>query len=280
MDCIIPASYKDLNKVKISIQNLIKHCKDVDDIYVITPNPDDFSPHEIHDHKVKVFSDFEVVPWMKPLMNLIRFRPGWLLQQFLKLFQNITRSDLYYVLDADCIPVNDFQLLKDGKPVLWSKPNCRDESAFLRMISRISGGELADWNTNEYGQTWYIADMAVFSKNLIQEFVDRYFHGSKEEACFQIVSSTYWNHSRTTSLLFSEYEIMGRYVKKFHLADFVQTRCDMLQIDKNQMTQNKWSFTEDEIAELCLKAHSEGKTFCKLQQNCPVDDQKWKELKR
>ncbi len=79
MDCVIPASYKDLNKVKISIQNLIKHCKDVDDIYVITPSKDDFSEYEIQGHKVKVFSDFEVVPWMKPLMGMIRFRPGWLL---------------------------------------------------------------------------------------------------------------------------------------------------------------------------------------------------------
>ena len=154
----------------------------------------------------------------------------------MKLFQNITQSDLYYVLDADTIPVNDFSLMKDGKPVLFAKPNCKDESAFMRMISRISGGELADWSDSEYCSTYYIADMGVFSKDLVQELLDRYFHGSKEEACFQICASTYWNHSRTTSLLFSEYEIIGRFIKRFHVGDFVQTRCDMLQIDKNQMT--------------------------------------------
>lgn len=99
----------------------------------------------------------------------------------MKLCQPATKTPFYFCIDADCMPMRRIDLFNDKRQVaLFSCVNSRDETAFIRSIAKFSGGELAQWTTEEYAETRYIADMQFFSRQYVLEMLKRYWHDIDE----------------------------------------------------------------------------------------------------
>jgi hypothetical protein len=101
--CCAPKDESALPDVVASLRSYT----DVQDIYVCSP-----SPLQCQVDVLNVL-DHEVLD-CRP--DLWRYRPNWIKQQFLKLFQHVTR-DWYFVVDCDTILLRQLDLFVDGRPV-------------------------------------------------------------------------------------------------------------------------------------------------------------------
>ena len=109
-DVFIPSVFKDLNKVEFVVEQLVKHCPDIADIHICLPDKTGTEDHELDGHKVFYHNDFDVLPVMREFIKYIRFRPNWIHQQLLKLCQRVTKTEYYYVIDADIMPTKELRL--------------------------------------------------------------------------------------------------------------------------------------------------------------------------
>lgn len=234
IDAFIPASPKDQLKLGYAIKALAKHFKQLGDVHVSVPDKTKFKDYEEDGHKVVVHEDFDLLP-VQALVASLRFRPNWIFQQWLKLFQQAT-SDIYLVWDADCILTRDFDAYEDGKLKLLAQPNDADEAAFSRFSAKATGGVLGQWTDCVKWPTTYIADFALFNRKWIEEMVMKFFPSANEFLRFSTLN-TYWKKNDTHHAIFlSEYQLMGEFTAKYHLKDVAVTKLKKKQIDKFQMS--------------------------------------------
>lgn len=285
-DVFIPASIKDADKLGILLIQLINCCTDINDIYISIPAINNENRNfEINGHNVSFFNDSEILDlkWL----SLCSFRKNWIYQQLLKLCQNVTKTEYYFVIDADIIPIKPFSLFENNKPILFAKPNARDESAFIRYISKATGGDLAVWTDAEYATTSYISDLMVFKKSWINEMIHKYFSSEDQFLLFSSLI-TYWQkipNIRKKSIFMSEYELYGRYIAKYHtdeiaIKSIVQNYVNSMQmkmIQKSTDSQLNQVYAVDEIQKYMQDSIKENiYEFIKLQTNCPYSDNKYK----
>jgi hypothetical protein len=75
---------------------------------------------------VSIYNEHEVLD-INP-KALFRYRPNWIYQQFLKLFQDVTSTDWFLVIDADLLFNHNVSLFEDNKPVfLLGLDQCIDQ---------------------------------------------------------------------------------------------------------------------------------------------------------
>lgn len=159
----------------------------------------------------------------------------------MKLCQRVTKTDYYYVIDADIMPTKELHLEQNGKPVLFTRTNPNDEMAFNRFIAKATGGDLATWSDDEYAETRFIADQQLFKREWVDEMIGKYFHSVDEFMLFTCLN-TYWRNTpiaRTDSIFISEYIMYSLYVEKYHKAEVEVVYADTKQIDKIQYSQNQ-----------------------------------------
>lgn len=113
IDVFIPVAPKDEVKLPFVLDSLECNLSEIGTVHIVTPNglkPLDKRRWPIVYHHDRDILDYD---WSK-----MKFRPTWIKQQFLKLFQTVT-SEWYLVIDADRM-LNKPQLLFAGaKPFLF-----------------------------------------------------------------------------------------------------------------------------------------------------------------
>lgn len=275
IDAFIPCSPKDAVKLKYAIQQLVKHFKDLNNIHVCVPDKSKFWDYEVDGHQVIIHEDFEVLP-VQPLVKMLRFRPNWIFQQWLKIFQQVT-SDICLTWDADCFLTKPLSAYSDsGKLKLFVQPNENDEAAFSRFSAKATGGVLGQWTDGDKWPTKYIADMALFNRRWIEEMVLKFFPSAIDFLQFSALN-TYWRANDTRHAIFlSEYQLVGEYEWKFHQTEIETVKLQKRQIDRNQMSQQGNLWTEEEIQAEISKAEADCVEILKLQSNSPLHDVGWK----
>ena len=153
----------------------------------------------------------------------------------------MTKTEYYYVIDADIMPTRELRLEQNGKPVLFTHTNPMDEMAFNRFIAKATGGDLAIWSDEEYAETRFIADQQLFKREWVDEMIGKYFHSVDEFMLFTCLN-TYWRNTpiaRRDSIFISEYIMYSLYVEKYHFEEVEVVCSDIKQIDKIQYSQNQ-----------------------------------------
>jgi hypothetical protein len=233
---------------------------------------------EFDGHTITFHNDFDILPCMENFLKLIRFKPNWILQQLLKLLQRVTTTEYYYVIDADIVPLTKMSLFDEqGKPVLFSRTNPKDETAFVRFIAKATGGDLVSWTEDEYCQTNFIADMQLFKTAWVDEMIMRYFHSAEEFILFTCFN-TYWSNTpdaRRRSIFISEYIMYSLYVAKYHPGETSIVIAETKHINKLQHSQREQVFSDDEIKREIATAVAENHMFLRLQSNCAMSDIKY-----
>lgn len=276
VDCFVPCVAKDENKLKACLESLARNLVECGDIYVSMPDASGRKDYDVGGHRVLFRNDFDVLP-VQNVMKACRFRPSWILQQLLKMLQNETKTQDFFVFDADCVLLRPLSLYEGGKRRLFLQPNDRDEAAFHRFIAKASGGELCGWETGRYGHTKFIADHGFFSRKWMAEMVLRYFPNANDFVNFTVMN-TYWRSDDVDRAIFiSEYEMYGLFADKFHGGEVERTSLRKKQIDRWQDFQEEpQKFTMEEVEEEAAKALEEGYDVLKLQTNCPRSPLKYK----
>jgi hypothetical protein len=139
-------------------------------------------------------------------------RAGWYFQQFLKLglAQTNLVSDYYLVWDADCLPLRPINNFTSGDKILLDKTQ-EYHAPYFETNQKLLG-------LNREVEFSFISEHMVFEKHIVNEILDK---------ISLIVNDSWWeiiiNNVSDQDLGksgFSEYELYGNYLAKYHPAKF------------------------------------------------------------
>ena len=123
-------------------------------------------------------------------------RPPWLKIMFTKLFQDITKNNQYFVIDADAIFLKPFPLFSnDDKPIFffaWEQ----DHQPYFNLMKKLYG----------YGKLRksFICEMMMFQRDICRELL----LGMSIEDFWAIVCGIIGDGSK---YLFDDYDFYGNY---------------------------------------------------------------------
>jgi hypothetical protein len=228
-EVVIPAAEKDFNKLNHLLSSLhylnpqpkkvhIVHNSEV--LYILRLN----DPWKVLYHNEKEVLD------LNPTAAKMFRRPQWIYQQFLKLFQNITTTDDYLILDSDLIINRPLDLLdKDGKPKFFLGNDQHHTPYFKYSQDMFGFGREYDYS--------FISEIMLFKKSMTHRLLGEFYislrHSSdygfeydrkymelffntegRENAIKELYNLTCIG--ATDNWIPADYEIYGNFIEKFY----------------------------------------------------------------
>lgn len=158
VDMVIPAAPKDYHKLPYVIAG-VREFINVETIHVIAPGPGDLGDHQWSD--VVLHGDDEVLPYDR---SRLRYRPNWVFQQVLKVFQEITHHDWFLVMDADIFPSRSIPLWTvNHKPILCLGRDQHHEPYFEFNRQVLGFGKVHPWS--------FISECTLYNKALVNDLL-------------------------------------------------------------------------------------------------------------
>jgi hypothetical protein len=191
-DIVILAKKADFNKLKYLLPSIKKNILGYENIYIIS---DEKLPND--NNEFINYTDYEIID--KKYKDKLKYRPNWIFQQFIKLFQNVTKNDYYLVIDADVYISSEIKVFDYDSPLFFlgidqnNKPYFKFSEAF---------------NIKKLCSRSFISEIMLMNKTIIKEFLNSQnldVDGFLEKSCEIIDEDCY----------ISEYELYGNMVLKF-----------------------------------------------------------------
>jgi hypothetical protein len=99
--------------------------------------------------------------------QLWKYRPNWVYQQFLKLFQRETKNDYYLVVDCDTIINRPLKMFDDDGRPIWYISWEQNNPPYYRFCQAMFG----------WGRIYphsFLADMGFYRKSAVETLLERY----------------------------------------------------------------------------------------------------------
>lgn len=157
-EVVVPAAPKDYNKLPYLVNSIEKYLwPKPSHIYIIHPLTNDIKPSLDVAH---TYIDEQLVLNLDPNLATGFRRSPWIYQQFLKLFQNVTRTPDYLVIDADLIINRDIRVfdVNTRKPYFFLG-NDQNHEPYYRYTQDMFG----------FGREFnysFISEMMLFNKEV------------------------------------------------------------------------------------------------------------------
>lgn len=133
-DVVIPCGTRDVHRVSLCVESIKFLNPQPERIYIVTPNRDDASGLK-SDIPIQVVTDDEVFRF-----NRKGPTPNWIFQQFIKLFQGVTKNDLYLAVDSDLVFVKPFDVFGyNGKKIFWRYSFANEPDSVYKLIKEAIG---------------------------------------------------------------------------------------------------------------------------------------------
>lgn len=216
-DIFITVAPKDYHKIPYVIKALETNISNISEIVLC-------SPTHIENTSIKQLRDDEVY---KIDRSRIKFRSNWCSQQFLKLFQTVTKNEYYLTIDCDTIVNRPLEFFSNDKPIWYVGWEQNHQPYYIFNEKMFGFGRV-------YNHT-FLADMNFFNRNIIQNLLDDYCSGNPDiflEKAYSIIDENC--HP-------SEADIYGNY---FYLKypDFYEIRqLKSKYAGRNMQSENNWN---------------------------------------
>lgn len=173
-EVVIPAAEKDFNKLEYLFSSLHYLNPQPKKITVIHNENVPLRRVRIGDIPIAYAQERSVLDLDPNAAKMFR-RPPWIYQQFLKLFQNITKTDNYLILDSDIILNKKIDLLDaDGKPKLFLA-NDQNHKPYFRYSNDMFGFG------REYDHS-FITEIMLMKKSINNVLItEHYYHMGKQD---------------------------------------------------------------------------------------------------
>jgi hypothetical protein len=197
-ETVVPVAPIDISKFPYLISSLVSYT-DTLAIHVITPDPKQIDIPKPIRVPVFVHADDTI---LKIDRSRLKHRPNWVAQQFLKLFQNVTMTNWYLVIDADLFfnrPVNFFI---NDEPVMMFGIDQYHEPYF-EFNQRMIGIDRVFPHS-------FLSECTLYSKYLIEDMLSTSGYESHDEfieKAIEIIDGSCYP---------AESELYGNYVTKAH----------------------------------------------------------------
>jgi len=196
-DIIIIATQKDFHKIKYLYDSIIQNITAYNQIYCFCP---EYPSEKIEGIEYVLDRDVLNID-----MSIVKFRPTWIYQQYLKLLQKVTLSK-YLVIDTDIIINKQISIFDKEIPNFFFLNNTIS-TPFFNYSKLMFGID------KEYIQYSFISEMMLFDRDLIKEMIYSKFTDYKDF----IIGS---NSVITNKCFISEYELYGNYIFKNHRDEY------------------------------------------------------------
>jgi hypothetical protein len=195
-DAFLPCAPKDMIKLRFAVEGIIKNVKGLKDIHICTPKP---IPKLDIDYPIYYHLDKEVMPTIDPLKW--KFRPNWIFQQFLKLFQTVTSTEYYLIVDLDTVINRPMSMFEGDNPIWYTGWRQNHLPYFLFNLYMMNLEKTADHT--------FICDMNFFNRKIIDQMLDinNYTVDSFADKSYDLISN---------GCHIAEPEIYGSFVTKYY----------------------------------------------------------------
>jgi hypothetical protein len=200
-DILITVAEKDFNKLRFVIKSIYTNLEGFKDIIVIANTT---LPYRYRISSIKYLTDNDMF-YVDPALfeGYAIKRRGWYIQQFIKLFQQVT-SDEYLVVDADVYFNRKVEVIKDGIPVFLLGKEQYHKPYFMYTDMMFGFDRVYPYS--------FINEVMYFKREYIEHMV-----ASKEMKTSDFIKDSiniinFINHPTSS---FSEYETYGNYVTKY-----------------------------------------------------------------
>lgn len=157
-DIFLCCAKKDYIKLPYTLKAIQENVPGYENIYICTPTPIDIG---VQESSIHYFLDKEILD-VDPL--LWRHRPSWVYQQFLKLFQRVSKNDFYVTIDTDNLINRNLPFFTDeGKPIWYSSVPHNHTQYFNFQEKMLGFGRVFEQS--------FVADMNFFSKSMVNEML-------------------------------------------------------------------------------------------------------------
>jgi hypothetical protein len=124
-DIVLVSHEKDFNNIKFIVDYSNRHLN-FDSIHLILSERKEYNDIEllktITDKPIYVHKESDVLKIDK---SRISYRPNWIYQMMLKLFQNVTKNDNFLIIECDCLILKNINFFEDSKTKFFL---CRDQN--------------------------------------------------------------------------------------------------------------------------------------------------------
>lgn len=219
LDVIIPLKSDLLTfAIEITIPSIIKNIS-YNKIYIVTHKSNFKSLISTFDTKIICLDENDIYENLS-LENIKKYfenrnanseRAGWYFQQFLKL--SISKlnfiTDLYLVWDADAVALKPISFLsKDNK--IFIETTKEFHQPYFTTLEKIIG-------LKKQAEFSFIAEHLVFDKKIVEEIITKI--SNEKNWWFPILDTIDIKNLENSG--FSEYELYGNYISKFHNDTFI-----------------------------------------------------------
>ena len=199
-DILIPTAKKDFLKFRFVYDSIVENLDGFDTFYCIS-NVE--MPRNLVIPGVRYFLDDDVLDFdYSEFQGIVKERKRWYIQQFVKLFQQVT-SDDYLVVDADVYFNKKIAVFENGKPTfLFGKD--QSHQPYFDFTKRVLG----------FGRVYpysFINEVMLFKRKIINHMVSS--TGFNLYGFFELIVHALNKINDTSGMC--EYEMYGNYVTKY-----------------------------------------------------------------
>lgn len=197
-DVLIPTAKKDFLKFRFVYDSIMKNLNDgLKEVYCVSNVK---VPKDLVISGVQYFLDDGVLDFDFSKFKL--FRKGWYVQQFIKLFQEIT-SDDYLVVDSDVCFLKKINIFERGKPTFLFGRDQHHLPYFAYMKKVFNLDRIYPYS--------FINEVMLFKRDIIRHMVSS--TGFNKYGFFELSFNILSKETQPSG--FSEYELYGNYVTKY-----------------------------------------------------------------
>jgi hypothetical protein len=253
-DIFLCCAKKDYIKLPYTIRAIEENVPGYENIYISTPTKIDLG---IQKGNIFYYLDKEILD-VNPL--LWEHRPSWVYQQFLKLFQKVTKNDFYVTIDTDNLINRNLPFFTaDGKPI-WYSSVPHNHTQYFNFQEKMFGfGRVFDKS--------FVADMNFFSKSMINEMLQRYHYTLESfiKKSQEIINSTCYP---------AEPELYGGYMHLFHPGFYTFKELKTIVRGKPQENPLDTVYTDKEIEDIIRSSKSLDYDVITMHSWC-INNTKW-----
>jgi hypothetical protein len=156
-DVMIIAGEKDYNKIRYVYDSVTRYVRNHDKIYIVTPTEIERTFDAIY------VNDRDVLDIDR---SAIHYRPNWIYQQYIKLFQDITQHDDYLTVDCDLIFNKPIDIYQDNKPAFFFG-RYQNYDFYFEYTEKMLG-------FRKLCQHSFINEFMLFRKSVIRSMLELY----------------------------------------------------------------------------------------------------------
>jgi len=235
-DIVIVAHNKDFNKIKYVIEYAEKNLNDFESYHLILTNHEFLELDILKTKTNKTIFLHNEQDVIKLDFDKVCYRPNWIYQILLKMFQNVTKNDNFLILEADGIINKKLSFFKDDKTILYLGRDAYHHPYFnYNNLLNIK---------NRYPYC-LISEVMMYDKKMIknllnhcdceniQDFIEKYIYNNLSDTCYPADYELYGNflfNFYPNNILFEKFNYslngMHRIIKDIEIEDIININLD------------------------------------------------------